>query len=137
MSTEKTSLPLSGDVKDPLLPLPSPATQASSSSASRRPTRPFAYRVFQALLAAAALGSLYYQFGTDLHWRRFPHEHHRDQGLAAYAKRLAFGRVDSSTANTRHHAHGHAHGGRLSYQQITDTLLSVPAADSAKAASKE
>ncbi|GAA5982736.1 hypothetical protein JCM10908_006765 [Rhodotorula pacifica] len=132
MASEKVTLPSlgGGDVKEPLLPAPTP------SSSPPRPTS--SHRLLKIALACLALGSLYLQYGPSInglgraHWHGKGGQH---DNVAAYARRL--GRVDDSLFS---HSHPHAHGNRpprpLSYKDIQDTLLSVPTPESAKAASK-
>ncbi|GAA5854899.1 hypothetical protein JCM9279_000191 [Rhodotorula babjevae] len=105
--------------KEPLLPLPS-----STSTPSPSPPRPASSVWLRAVLACLALGSLYLQFGPSLDPHPSPHDLSRDTGYLA--------RLGPPRGGCPHRQHG----ADLSHDAIVDTLLDVPTAAGAKAASK-
>ncbi|KPV73187.1 uncharacterized protein RHOBADRAFT_38815 [Rhodotorula graminis WP1] len=110
--------------KEPLLPLPSPSSTHSSSPP--RPTSSTSRTVWlRAVLAVLALGSLYLQLGPQAR----PPRHAALSRDAGYLARLG----------TAPRGHGCPHRHKLavlSDSDIVDTLLDVPTAAGAKAASK-
>ncbi|GAA5910552.1 hypothetical protein JCM8208_007640 [Rhodotorula glutinis] len=110
--------------KDPLLPLPSP----SSSPPRPRPTTSSLW--LRTILAVLALASLYLQFGLSTDPHPHPHDLSRHSG---YLARLA--RPAAPRGGCPHRQHNKQHA-ILSHNDILDTLLDVPTAAGAKAASK-
>lgn len=123
------------DKGEPLLPAPTPSQRST-------PTRPtwLTSRPVKISLAFLALVSLYWQYGPaiTLHQLR-PHPHpHSHSSEAAYARRLAgLNNIDQSLfSSSPPHRHKQQQQRPLSYAQLKETLLAVPAPESAKDASK-
>lgn len=122
-----------GDKGEPLLPAPTPSQHSP-------PTRPTSSRLIKISLALLALASLYWQYSPAITLPQLhPHSHshsHAYSGEAAYARRIAgLNNVDQSLF-TSSPPHRHKQQRPLSYAQLKETLLAVPAPESAKAASK-